>query len=115
MPVDLSPAAIHDLLADRAILLVDVREPQEYAAARIHGALLLPLSSFDPLALPPPDRVRIVFHCGSGKRSAMAVARCRQAGLDHTDHMAGGIQAWIAAGLPTVTLDPASGGVIDRH
>lgn len=112
---ELSPAEIHHLLTDHAILLVDVREPQEFAAARIHGALLFPLSSFDPLALPKRDNVRIVFHCGSGKRSAMAIARCEQAGLKHHEHMAGGIQAWMAQRLPTVTLDPTSGGVVDRR
>lgn len=110
-----SPAAVHDMVADRSILLVDVREPQEFAAARIHGAVLFPLSSFDPTALPVPDAVRVVFHCGSGKRSAMAVARCQQAGIQHVEHMTGGIQAWMAARLPTITLDPASGGVIDRR
>lgn len=112
---ELSPDEVHRLLEHRAALLVDVREPQEYAAARIHGALLFPLSSFDPLALPDADKVRIIFHCGSGKRSAAAVERCRQAGLAQTEHMAGGIQAWISARLPTVTLDPTSGGVIDRR
>ncbi|MBJ7418399.1 MAG: rhodanese-like domain-containing protein, partial [Niveispirillum sp.] len=35
-----SPATVHDMVADRSILLVDVREPQEFAAARIHGAVL---------------------------------------------------------------------------
>ncbi|OYQ34553.1 sulfurtransferase [Niveispirillum lacus] len=112
---ELSPADIHRLLNDHEILLVDVREPQEFATARIHGAMLFPLSSFDPLALPAADKVRIVFHCGSGKRSSVAVMRCQQAGLSHCEHMAGGIQAWTAERLPTVTLDPTSGGVIDRR
>lgn len=111
MAKELSPAEVHHLLTQHGILLIDVREPQEFAAARIHGALLFPLSSFDPLALPTGGNVRIVFH----KRSAMAVARCQQAGLMHNEHMAGGIQAWMARRLPTVTLDPTSGGVIDRR
>jgi len=115
MLTEFTPAQVHELLTDRAIVLVDVREPQEYASARIHGALLFPLSSFDPLALPSADKVRILFHCGSGKRSAMAVMRCQQAGVAHGEHMAGGIQAWMSAGLPTITLDPTSGGVIDRR
>lgn len=112
---ELSPTEVHHLMTDHGILLVDVREPPEFAATRIHGAMLFPLSNFDPLALPAGDKVRIIFHCGSGKRSAMAVTRCQQAGLNHNEHMAGGIQAWIADRLPTVTLDPTSGGVIDRR
>lgn len=110
-----SPATIQQLLQAREILLVDVREPQEFASARIHGAVLCPLSSFDPISLPPPDKMRVIFHCGSGKRSAMAVAKCQQAGINHHEHMTGGIQGWMAARLPTITLDPASGGVIDRR
>lgn len=112
---ELSPAEVHTLLTEHGILLVDVREPQEFAAARIHGAVLYPLSSFDPLALPAHDKVRIIFHCGSGKRSALAVMRCQQAGLRHVEHMAGGIQAWMANRLPTIMLDPSSGGVIERR
>lgn len=115
MTTELSPANIHHLLQTREILLVDVREAGEFAAARIHGAVLSPLSSFDPTTLPPPDKVRVIFHCGSGKRSAMAVAKCQQAGINHHEHMTGGIQAWMAARLPTITLDPASGAVIDRR
>ncbi|MBL8223487.1 MAG: efflux RND transporter permease subunit, partial [Bryobacterales bacterium] len=37
----------------------------------------------------------------------MAVARAQAAGLAHTAHLEGGLQAWKAAGLPTITLDPA--------
>lgn len=112
---EFSPAELRAKLQARSILLVDVREPQEYAAERIHGAVLFPLSTFDPAALPPPSACEIVFQCGSGKRSAMAVARCLQQGIAHTSHLEGGIQSWKSAGLPTVGLDADSGGVIDRR
>lgn len=111
---ELAPPAVHKLMRERSIVLIDVREPQEYVAERIHGALLFPLSTFDPKALPSPASCAIVFHCGTGKRSAMAVAKCLELGIFHTAHMARGIQAWKAAGLATITLDPASGGVVDR-
>jgi len=101
---------IHDIdardvarrLADHSIVLIDVREPQEYAAERIPGALLFPLSSFDPAALPEHEKRSIVFHCGSGIRSAKAVSACTAAGIACDQHMRGGIQAWKAAGLPTI-------------
>lgn len=104
---DLSPAEIHQGLADRTITLIDVREADEHRAEHIRDALLHPLSTFDPRELPPPNSSEIVFHCGSGKRSAMAVARCRELGLPYIAHMAGGIQAWKAAGLPVVQSDAA--------
>ena len=111
--IDLSPAQVRDSLAAREIVLIDVREPGEYAAERIHGALNFPLSTFDPEALPVGGSRAIVLQCGSGKRSAMALERCRQAGVTLAGHMAGGIGAWRAAGLPVVRIDPATGAVRD--
>lgn len=110
---DLSPSKVKAALDAHEIVLIDVREAGEYAAERIHGALLFPLSTFDPSALPDPDGRKIVMQCGSGKRSAMAVERCQKAGLAIDSHLAGGIMAWKAAGLPTVTLDSATGAVRD--
>ena len=112
---DLTPAEIAAKLKDGSIVLIDVREPPEYAAERIHGALLFPLSTFDPAALPDAGKRALVFHCGSGMRSAKAVAQCAAAGLPNRAHMAGGIQAWKAAGLPTIAVDPSTGQVIDRR
>lgn len=99
---ELSPLEVRDGLAAGRYLLVDVREAAEHAAERIKGAHLFPLSSFDPHALPDADDKAIVFQCGSGKRSAMAVEHCRKAGLKHDAHMTGGIGAWKGQGLPTV-------------
>ena len=96
----LEPAEVADLLNRNVILLIDVREPAEYAAAHINGATSMPLSQFDPQALPDAGAKRIVFHCGIGGRSAKAVAACQAAGLPIDSHLKGGIQAWIAAGLP---------------
>lgn len=112
---DLAPGDVARWLKEEAIVLIDVREPSEYAAERIHGALLFPLSTFDPHALPVSGKRQIVFHCGSGKRSAMAVSKCEDAGLSYDSHMRGGIQAWKAAGLPTISVDPATGETRDTR
>ncbi len=99
---DLDPATVAQLLADDAIVLIDVREPREFDAERIGGAFLHPLSRFDPSALPDARGRRVVLQCGLGMRSAQAVAACQAAGLAIDSHLKGGIQAWKAAGLPTV-------------
>ncbi len=106
---NLDPQVVARWLTERSVILINLREPMEYAAERIHGALLYPLSTFDPLALPDPEDKKIVLQCGSGVRSAKAVARCGDAGLAYNSHMKGGIQAWKAAGLPTIKTDPATG------
>jgi rhodanese-related sulfurtransferase len=111
----LSAAEVRDRLDRGQILLIDVREPAEYAAERIHGALNHPLSTFDPRALPDYGGRKVVFQCGSGKRSATAVDRCRAAGLHIDSHLAGGIAAWRGAGFPTVALDATTGAVADRR
>ena len=98
MTQDLTPAEVKALLDSGTITLVDVREPAEFAAERIEGAVLHPLSSFDPAALPPG---RLVFQCGVGKRSLMALQRRAAAGFGQGQHLQGGLAAWKQAGLPT--------------
>lgn len=102
---DLSPEEVARLLRDRQILLVDVREPAEFAAERIPGAVLCPLSTFDAHSLPIDSLVRVVFQCGTGKRSALAGRARLTAGAPAAAHLAGGIAAWSAAGLATIRGD----------
>jgi rhodanese-related sulfurtransferase len=111
----MSPDDIAEALSRGEIVLIDVREPTEYAAERIHGALLYPLSTFDAALLPRDEKRPIVFHCGSGKRSATAFEAAAKIGVPLRAHMRGGIGAWKAADLPIVTLDPTSGAVRDRR
>jgi rhodanese-related sulfurtransferase len=108
---ELTPHEVADLLSARQILLVDVREPDEYATQRIPGALLFPLSTLDASALPPDGPRRVVFQCGSGKRSALAAQARLAAGAPRAAHLAGGIGAWKSAGLPVLQLDPATGRI----
>ncbi len=97
------PEEVQALLDQGRILLVDVREPMEYAAERILGALLYPLSTFDAAHLPPEGERAVVFHCAAGGRSLTA-ARMRQAAGQAGAHMTGGISEWKAQGLPTVRV-----------
>ncbi len=103
-PVEtLAASEVNALLKAHEIVLIDVREPDEYAAERIAGALLFPLSSFDPAMLPEDGGRRVVFHCGSGKRSLVAAERRLASGQVRAAHLGGGIAAWKAAGLPVIT------------
>ncbi|MGU3495677.1 rhodanese-like domain-containing protein [Xanthobacteraceae bacterium A53D] len=101
--VHVSPAEVKAGLADGSVLLVDVREPNETAAQRIPGSVLLPLQSFDPAQLPDPAGKRLIFSCRSGQRSQKVLAMVQAAGLDYEEHMQGGILAWTGAGYETET------------
>jgi rhodanese-related sulfurtransferase len=83
------------------ILLIDVREPGELAAESIPGAVEMPLSAFDPRALPDPGGKQLVFSCRSGNRSVRASLIAQATGLPYNAHMAGGIRAWKQAGFAT--------------
>ena len=100
---DLEPEEVAQALERSEILLIDVREQAEFDDARIEGAVLFPLSAFDPAKLPDAGGKEIVFHCGVGIRSAKAIQACERAGVMGTAHMRGGIQAWEMAGLPVVS------------
>lgn len=100
----MEPAAVAALMRSGKVLLIDVREPAEYAMQRIHGALLFPLSTFDAAALPDDGERRVIFHCGSGKRSLTAAEKRLAGGHPHAAHMRGGIAEWKAAGLPVIEL-----------
>jgi rhodanese-related sulfurtransferase len=79
-----------------AIALVDVREPNEFAAGRIPGAINLPLSRFDPAEL--PSGKPIVLVCQAGGRSAKALRAAVSAGVKDIRHYPGGTGGWRALG-----------------
>lgn len=99
---EVDPAAVAEWLRRGECIVCDVREPDEHAAERIEGATLRPLSKLDLSGLRQASP-RVVFHCKGGKRSAEAAVRALAAlpGVEVCT-MAGGIEAWKNAGLPTV-------------
>ncbi len=98
---DLAPEEVARGLEEGRIVLVDVREPKETALERFPGAVLVPLSAFNPAAIPAPPGRKIVFACRSGRRSVTASLAAQEQGFAYCCHLAGGILAWKAAGLPT--------------
>jgi len=98
---DLTPQEVAEGLQDGRYVLVDVREPQETALERFPGAVVVPLSAFDPAAIPDPGGREVVFACRSGRRSVTASLAAQEQGFPYGSHLAGGILAWKQAGLPT--------------
>jgi rhodanese-related sulfurtransferase len=100
---DLTPQEVARGLDEGRMVLVDVREPNETELERFPGAVLLPLSTFAAEAIPAPQGREVVFACRSGRRSVTASLAAQEQGYAYGAHLAGGILAWKAAGLPTET------------
>jgi rhodanese-related sulfurtransferase len=100
---DLTPEDVAKGIEEGRYLLVDVREENELALERYPDALFMPLSEFEPSALPDPQGKQVVFACRSGNRSVTASLAAQVAGLPYDAHLAGGMKAWKAVGLPTET------------
>ena len=100
---NLTPQDVARGLTEGRILLVDVREPNETDVERYPEAFYLPMSAFDPAAIPDPQGRQVVFACRSGNRSVTASLMAQAAGLPYNAHLAGGIKAWKELGLPTET------------
>jgi rhodanese-related sulfurtransferase len=98
---DLTPEDVSKGIAEGRYLLVDVRESSEVAVDAYPDAVVVPLSSFDPQDIPDPHGKQVVFACRSGKRSVTASLAAQAGGLPYDKHLAGGMLAWKAAGLPT--------------
>lgn len=87
----------------QSILLIDVREPVEYATDHIPGAISQPLSRFDPQQIILRPDQRLVLYCQSGHRSARAAAQLQAAGFTDITELQGGLSAWQANAYPVVT------------
>ena len=86
-----------------AFLLLDVRDPDEYARAHIEGATLVPLAELENRLDELADwrEGPVVVHCHHGPRSARACEILLESGFRRVEDMAGGIEAW------SLTVDPA--------
>lgn len=97
----IAPQTLKQWLDQGEVILVDVREPSEYAGERITGAHRVSLSNFDPAQIPTEADKTVVLYCESGNRSSQAARRMIIAGYESMIHLEGGLNAWKQAGLPT--------------
>ena len=108
LPMDGSPT----VLQDTDVLIVDVREPQEFAQGHIPGALNVPRGTLEGAAdqgykhrvqtLCDAQTRDVVLYCATGGRSAMAAKTLQEMGFTRATSLAGGIEMWAAEGLPVV-------------
>jgi rhodanese-related sulfurtransferase len=105
-PYALEPAAAAALI-EAGATLIDVRRDYEFAAGHLEGARNVEMNDLIAHAEEIPRERPVIFYCRGGNRSSMAVDAFREAGYE-AHNLAGGIEAWNAAGRP---LDPANGEV----
>jgi rhodanese-related sulfurtransferase len=95
-------------------LVVDVREPNEFAAVRLEGVALVPMSTFATRFEELPRDRPLLLMCAAGSRSAAATAHLLRNGWTDVTNVAGGITDWERAGLPVVR-GPVTPGEGDLH
>jgi rhodanese-related sulfurtransferase len=106
---NLSPAQVQEALSKGNATLIDIREAEELVVnGRIEGSVPAPRGMLEfyadetlPYHKPEFDRnKKLILHCASGGRSALAAATLKQLGYTDVCHLDGGIKAWKEAGLP---------------
>ena len=94
-----------------AVVLLDVRNANEWAAGHAPSAQWVPLGELESVRFTLPMNRRIVCVCKSGVRSQRAAAELQNMGFDAVN-LTGGMKAWQAKGLPVVRDDGSPGDVI---
>jgi rhodanese-related sulfurtransferase len=92
------------IMIKQGALLLDVREPDEYAEVHVPNATLIPLGQLgtrlNEIAAYKAKPIAVMCH--SGKRSAKAVHLLEEAGYSRVSNVSGGIMAWAKAGLEVI-------------
>ncbi len=102
LPAEISVAQAAEAQKDGALIL-DVRQPEEWAQGHIAGATLIPLGDLPKRLNEVPKNREVVVVCRTGVRSAQGRDLLKQAGFNRVTSMAGGLTQWQAQGLPVVS------------
>ncbi len=97
---ELDPPEVSAELAAAGGVLVDVREPHEWAAGHATGAVHIPLGRLAARAGELPSDGPVYVICAHGNRSKVGVQLLQRAGVARAVNVRGGTAAWMRAGLP---------------
>jgi len=98
LPATVDAKTVNSLRGNPDVVLIDVREPDEFAAGHIPEATLIPLGQLSSRLSEIPKDKTVVAVCRSGNRSGQATELLRQAGFD-AHNMGGGMISWEQAGF----------------
>lgn len=99
----LDPADVQERLKTRRAVLIDIREPDEFAREHVSGAIHAPLSRFDSGTLEDHAGREVIYTCRTGNRTGVNGLKLASCVPGEAFVLAGGLDAWKAHGLPTRT------------
>jgi len=103
-----APMVVEELASADPPLLLDIRNPREWATKHIAGSVNVPLNHLqERIAEIPRDR-RLAILCAGGYRSSIGASILHQYGITNLIEMAGGLAAWEAAKLPVASAGEPS-------
>jgi rhodanese-related sulfurtransferase len=100
---EIDPDDAPEWLSARSALVVDVREPTEFDAGHVPGAVHIPQYQLADRLIEIPRGRDVLMVCHAGSRSLRCAWFLKQAGYERVTNLRGGTQAWIAAGHPVET------------
>jgi hydroxyacylglutathione hydrolase len=106
---DFSLAEVRDGLQNQQVTLIDVRGEDEWRSGHVPGSVNVPVGKLDQQAGSLSSARRVIVHCQTGGRAAIAASVLKAKGLDDVGVFAGGYAEWTAAGQPRVTEGSAVG------
>ena len=99
----ITAGALNERIPSTALQVIDVRAPSEWQGSHIPSSVNLPLSQLGNRLEEIPQG-EVVVHCASGYRSSVATSLIiRERPESKVSDFVGGLEAWLAAGLPTVS------------
>jgi rhodanese-related sulfurtransferase len=102
---EVGPADLQSRLSNgEQIVVIDVREPEEFARGKIPGAYTIPRGVLEmQVDGRLPREATVVLYCAGGGRSALAAKSLADMGYDRVENLQGGWGAWVNSGLPVET------------
>lgn len=94
--------------ADRNLVVLDVRSPEEFVAGHVPGAVNVPYDQIATRLAEVPKDKDVVLYCRSGRRVGIAAQVLAQNGYTRLQHLEGDMPAWVAQGRPTETPKDAA-------
>lgn len=100
LPLNVDVATVRALQGRDDVVLIDVREPEEYAAGHIPGVRLIPMGEVPSRLNEIPTDKTVIVTCRSGNRSGQITSFLRRNGFTRVHNMQGGLLEWQRAGYP---------------